>query len=134
MNRAHVPNKYYVSMAEPSGDDFVMTYPCYFLLGDGGGLQCNVVDGKDCLCLFTSLEKLTHFRTTMLEQKRPPTTGGLQVGIDTCHNYDELISRLKSGVSELEAAGINYLAIDPVQGQRVLYCAIRDFIEDLPRE
>ena len=121
-------------MAEPSGDDFVMTYPCYFLFGDGGGLQCSVVEGKDCLCLFTTLDKLLLFHTTMLQQQRQVTNGELQVEIDTCNNYDEIISRLRSGVSELESAGIYHLAIDPIPEQRVLYCAIRDFIEDLPRE
>jgi hypothetical protein len=31
-----------------------MTYPCYFLYGsDGQSLQCNTVDGHECLCLFT---------------------------------------------------------------------------------
>jgi hypothetical protein len=32
-----------------------MTYPCYFLYAEGGeSLQCNTVDGHDCLCLCTS--------------------------------------------------------------------------------
>ena len=36
-------------------------FPCYFLHGEDGGLITNMVDGRQCLCLFTSTDAVRRF-------------------------------------------------------------------------
>ena len=110
-----------------------ITYPCYFLYGDEGGLQCNVVDGNTCLCLFTSVATLQRYRQSMQLQKHGLEHVDLQVAVDEVPDYDGLIDRLKSGVDDLEKSGIYHISIDANPGQPVGYTTIREFIEQLPR-
>jgi hypothetical protein len=115
-------------------DEFKMTYPCYFLYAEGGeSLQCNVVDGHVCLCLFTTQESVQRFYVTMLTHDKGPQHGYLQVPVDTVEHYAGLVDRLKSAEARLAGAGINFIAIDPIPGQPVMYTTIRDFIDGLPR-
>jgi hypothetical protein len=120
----------------PMSDDaeFVMTYPCYFLYGNSGGLVCNNVDGHDCLCLFTSPVILQKFQQFLLAQHPGSNHGDSQAPVTTCNNYDELTNLLKSGEAELEKIKVFHIAIDPQKGQPTMYAPIRDFIEQLPRE
>lgn len=118
-------------MATQNDSDFLMTYPCYFLCGEGGGLQCNTVDGKDCLCLFTNLEVLQQFWTTMHQQVHGPAAANLTVAFDTCDDRDGLLNRMKSGEKELAKAGFRHIVINPRQGWPAQYVTIRDFIEYL---
>ena len=111
--------------------DFVMTYPCYFLFGESGGLQCNTVDGKECLCLFTSKETVQRFHQILQHQLHGPHLEFLMASVDECPDYDGLMDRLKSGEAELAASGIGHIVIDPVPGRPVCYAPIRDFIEQL---
>ena len=113
--------------------EFVMTYPCYFLYGDSGGLVCNTVDGNDCLCLFTSPVILQKFQQFRQRQLHGASHVDRQAPVATCNNYDELIGLLKSGEGELAKIKVFHIAIDPQQGQPILFAPIRDFIEQLPR-
>jgi len=114
--------------------EFQMTYPCYFLYGNSGGLVCNDVDGHDCLCLFTSPVVLQRFRQLLQRQLFGENHVDVQVPVATCNNYDELIGLLKSGEAELAKIKVFHIAIDPEQGQPLMYATIRDFIEQLPRD
>jgi hypothetical protein len=113
--------------------EFEMTYPCYFLYAEGGGLQCNTVDGHECLCLFTSAPMVQRFHTAMMTQHHGPQHGWREVAVDTVNDYDGLIDRLKSGEADMAASGIRHIVIDPSPGYPVMYTSVRDFIEQLPR-
>ena len=118
----------------PDDAEFVMTYPCYFLFGDDGGLTINTVDGNDCLCLFTSTETVQAFQRAKNLSMHGPEHVDLEVGVATNSDYDGLIGWLKSAESELAVSGIRHIVIDPVPGRPVLYTFIREFIETLPRD
>ena len=112
--------------------EFEMTYPCYFLYAEGGGLQCNTVDGHECLCLFTSAPIVQRFHTAMMTQHHGSQHGWREVAVDTVDDYGGLIDRLKSGEADLAASGIRHIVIDPSPGYPVMYTTVRDFIEGLP--
>jgi hypothetical protein len=114
--------------------DFVMTYPCYFLCGDGGGLVCITVDNADCLCLFTDTDVLRNFHQDMQSKQEDYKPFALEVSFVTCHTYGELMERLTCAEADLETSGIHFLAIDPTPGKPILYTAIREFIEQLTPE
>jgi hypothetical protein len=114
--------------------EFRMTYPCYFLCGDRGGLVCITVDFVTCLCMFTDAAKLQAFRQDQAARRQSDIAFPLEVAFAVCHNYDELIDRLTTAESELAATGIQHLAINPAPGEPAAYITIREFIEALPRE
>jgi hypothetical protein len=118
----------------PSDAEFVLTYPCYFLYGDSGGLVINNVDNHDCPCLFTSPVILQKFQRFKQQQLHGANYVEQQVPVCTCTKYDALIGLLKNGESELAKIKVFHIAIDPQQGRQTLYTTIRDFIEQLPRE
>jgi hypothetical protein len=114
--------------------EFQMTYPCYFLCGDRGGLVCIAVDFVTCLCLFTQLGKLQTFQKAQSAIASPDLAFPLEVAFATCDNAEELISRLKAAELELAASKVSHVAINPAPGEPIAYIAIRDFIAALPRD
>jgi len=114
--------------------EFQMTYPCYFLCGDRGGLVCITVNFVTCLCLFTELAKLHAFQQSQPTNAPPDLAFPLEVAFATCHNASELIDRLNAAEKELAASKVDHLAINPSPGEPVPYISIRAFIEALPRE
>src|SRR4051812_16351457 len=94
--------------------EFHMTYPCYFLYADQGGLVCSIVDGRDCLCLFTSTPMVQRFQHAKQLLLHGPNQVDLEVVVDKCDDYDALIARLKSGETDLATAGVRHIVIDPV--------------------
>jgi hypothetical protein len=118
----------------PDDVEFRMTYPCYFLCGDRGGLVCITVDFVTCLCMFTDAAKLQAFQQDQLARRQEDIAFPLEVAFAACHNYDELIDRLSIAETELAASGIHHLAINPAPGEPAAYISILEFIEALPRE
>jgi hypothetical protein len=114
--------------------EFRMTYPCYFLCGDGGGLVCITVDFVTCLCMFTDAAKLQAFQQDQVARQPSDIAFPQEVAFAACRNYDELIDRLTTAESELAASGIHHLAINPAPGEPAGYISIREFIEALLRE
>ncbi|HEX3599536.1 MAG TPA: hypothetical protein VHU84_05300 [Lacipirellulaceae bacterium] len=114
--------------------EFQMTYPCYFLCGDRGGLVCITVNFVTCLCLFTELAKLQSFQQSQPTNAPPDFAFPLEVAFATCQNASELIDRLSAAEKELAASKVAHLAINPRPGEPVPYISIRAFIEALPRE
>src|SRR5262245_25304514 len=76
--------------------EFQMTYPCYFLCGDRGGLVCITVSFVTCLCLFTQLGKLQAFQRAQFANASPDLAFPLEVAFATCDNAQQLISRLQA--------------------------------------
>ena len=118
----------------PDDVEFRMTYPCYFLCGDRGGLECITVNVVTCLCMFTDAAKLQAFQEDQLSRQKSEIAFPMEVAFAACRNYDELVDRLTTAESELAAAGIHHLPINPVPGEPAAYISIREFIEALPRE
>ena len=114
--------------------EFQMTYPCYFLCGDRGGLVCITVNFVTCLCLFTELAKLHAFQQSQPTNAPPDLAFPLEVAFATCHYASELIDRLNTAEKELATSKVDHLAINPSPGEPVPYISIRAFIEALPRE
>jgi hypothetical protein len=114
--------------------EFRMTYPCYFLCGDRGGLVCIAVESVTCLCLFTQLGKLNTFQQAQSAGSSPDLAFPLEVTFATCDNAEELIDRLKTAEVELAASKVSHLAINPAPGQPIAYISIHDFIAALPRD
>jgi hypothetical protein len=114
--------------------EFQMTYPCYFLCGDRGGLVCITVNFVTCLCLFTDLNKLNTFQQNQQRDRESDLAFPLQVAFAPCHNGEELIERLTVAEKELADSDVQYLAINPVTGEPVPYITIREFVEALPRD
>lgn len=114
--------------------EFRMTYPCYFLCGERGGLVCVTVDCVTCLCMFTDAARLQAFQEDRVARQQDDIAFPLEVAFATCHSYDELIDRLTKAESELAASGIHHLAINPAPGEPAAYITIREFIAALPRD
>jgi hypothetical protein len=114
--------------------EFQMTYPCYFLCGDRGGLVCITVNFVTCLCLFTQLGKLQTFHRAQSAAASSEPAFPLKVAFATCDNADELINRLTAAEIELSASKVTHLAINPAPGEPVPYITIREFVAALPRE
>src|SRR5262245_20125253 len=116
----------------PDDDTFRMTYPCYFLCVDRGGLVCIAVDFVTCLCLFTDTATLQSFQQDPRQLPQDGLAFPLEVACVACHTYKELIDRLAVAEAELSASGVHHLAINPGADQSVAYTTIREFIETLP--
>src|SRR5262245_4481121 len=117
----------------PNDDQFRMTYPCYFLCGDRGGLVCITVDFVACLCLFTDIARLQSFQQDPQQRRQEESAFPLELACVACHTNEELIDRLAVAEAELAASGVHHLAINPSPGQPVAYVTIREFIETLPQ-
>jgi hypothetical protein len=113
--------------------EFQMTYPCYFLCGDRGGLVCITVNAVTCLCLFTQLGKLHAFQQAQSTNASSDVASPREVAFATCDNAEQLVDRLKAAEIELAASKVGHLAINPTSGEPVAYISIRDFIAALPR-
>jgi hypothetical protein len=111
-----------------------MTYPCYFLCGDRGGLVCITVNFVTCLCLFTQLGKLHTFQLAQPAGASADLAFPLKVAFATCDNAEELINRLNAAEKELSASKVTHLAINPTPGEPVPYITIREFVAALPRD
>jgi hypothetical protein len=114
--------------------EFSMTYPCYFLCGDRGGLVCITVDFVTCLCLFTDMDALRAFQYSQQPQQQDKIAFPLEVACVTCHTQVELINRLAAVEEEIAKSGVHHLAINPAPEQPVAYVTIREFIEALPQD
>lgn len=114
-----------------SDDEFHMTYPCYFLCGNRGGLVCINVNGVDCVCFFTEVATLQAFeRSQRLQLKNAPDIP-MQVAFIKCDDRDELISRLIAAKRDLAATDVQHLAINPITGQPIAFIGIADFVAAL---
>jgi hypothetical protein len=109
-----------------------MKFPCYFLYGEEGGLITNMVDGRHCLCLFTSSEAVKRFTEATHDYMHGTERDRWQVAVDEVEDRAGLIDRLTNTEGRLAADGIKFISIDPVPGQPTLCGAIREFITDLP--
>lgn len=109
--------------------DFVMTYPCYFLLTAEGNLTTIIIDSNTCLCLFTDNDILK----TFYREKFGSSTEDREISVVECLGYDGLIETLKEHEAELALHNVFHLAIDPTLGKMVGYVLIREFIEQLVR-
>lgn len=108
-------------------------FPCYFLYGEEGGLVTNFVDGRRCLCLFTSTETVKRFNTTTRDHKHGRRGRYLQAEVDEVEDRVGLIGRQAAAVDRLEDDGIRFISIDPVPGQPTAHTPIRDFIAELQK-
>jgi hypothetical protein len=108
-----------------------MSYPCYFLRGDSGGLVCVDMNFFTCLCLFTDVNELQAFQDHQ-RQRREEKAFSLDPAFITCHTRDDLISRLTVMKDELAKSEIRHLAINPTPELPVAFIPIEDFIEQLP--
>ena len=109
----------------------MIKFPCYFLHGSEGGLVTNPVDGRMCLCLFTSPAAVQRFKQATNLYMHGPEHVDLEVQVDEIEDRDGLIDRLTNAEFELAADGIKFISIDAVPGQPTLHAAIQDFIADL---
>jgi hypothetical protein len=114
--------------------DFHMTYPCYFLCGDRGGLVCITVSFVTCLCLFTNLKALQSFQQEQRRQQHDSIAFPLEDSFVACHTRNELIDRLNAAESELALSGVHNLAINPEPGQPIAYITIGEFNDALPKD
>jgi hypothetical protein len=107
-------------------------FPCYFLYGAEGGLITNFVDGRQCLCLFTSTEAVRRF-TVEAHDLHGNKRGYRRAEVDEVEDCGGLIGRLSAAVNSLEGDGIRFISIDPVPGQPTVCGTIRDFIAELEK-
>jgi hypothetical protein len=114
--------------------EFQMTYPCYFLCGDRGGLVCITVNFFTCLCLFTDINKLNAFQQNQQRDRESDLAFPLEIAFAPCHNGDELIERLTVAEKELADLDVHHLAINPVPDEPVPYFTIRAFVEALSQD
>jgi hypothetical protein len=107
--------------------DFAMSYPCYFLERDDGGLEDVLIDGKHCLCLFTDDDILKSF------YKAKHGVSPLDRTITTieCQDYDQLMACLDGFEEDFAKPNCNFLAIDPTAGKMAGYVEIGEFKREL---
>jgi hypothetical protein len=108
---------------------FQLTFPCYFLYGNEGGLVTNPVSGQQCLCLFTSTEAVQRFKQWTNLFMHGPEHVDLEVATHEVEGREGLLERLTNADADLAASGIRHTSIDPVPGQPTPYGTIREFIE-----
>lgn len=112
--------------------DNPIKFPCYFLYGKEGGLITNMVNGRRCLCLFTSTEAVRRF-TVEAHDLHGKKRGYRRAEVDEVENRAGLIGRLEAAVDRLEDDGIRFISFDPVPGQPTVCGTIREFITELQK-
>lgn len=109
----------------------LIKFPCYFLYGEEGGLITNMVDGRRCLCLFTSSEAVRRFTEATHDFMHGTHRDYWQAPVDEVEDRAGLLDRLKNAEDRLAADGIKFVSFDPVPGQPTVHGAIRELIEEL---
>ena len=106
--------------------DFVMTYPCFFLLNENGNPESVIIDGLYCLCLFTDFDLVesfykskygNHFVTKEIDALR-------------CDDRGKLVSFLREEKSNLAEQNVQHLAIDTTPGKMTMCVDIQEFINE----
>jgi hypothetical protein len=91
-----------------------------------------MVDGRHCLCLFTSTEAVRRF-TVEAHDIHDNKRGYRKAPVDKVGDCAGLIDRLTSAEDRLAADGIKFVSIDPVPAQPTMCAPIRDFIAHLQK-
>jgi hypothetical protein len=112
-------------------DKLNLPYPCYFLYGEGGGLVTNMINGNQCLCLFTSIKAVRKFRHETDDYMHGNDRGAPKIPVDEVKNRAGLLDRLENAEARLAADGILHISLDPVPGRPTSYGLIRDFIQSI---
>jgi hypothetical protein len=107
--------------------DFVMTYPCYFLLTKHSNPETVIVDENLCLCLFTDIHLVEQF------YHEKYGNDGFTLEIETCTIPDcaTLTQILRECQSELAQQGCTSIAIDASRHRMVGYFSLDDFMGEV---
>ena len=106
-------------------------FPCYFLLGEGDSIITNMVNGRQCLCFFTSYEAVGLYTAAVHNFTNGTKRERWEVPVDEVKDVAGLIERLENAEGRLAADGIKFISLDPVPGQPTKCASIRDFIQML---
>lgn len=110
-----------------SGDDFVMTYPCYLLLVDDDTYLTLTVDGLKCVILCTDEPSVEE-----VYRHKYPDQSEVEVTIICLEDSETLLNRLRLLQEQLREAGhsIAHVAIDPYKG-KTAYVVLSEMITEL---
>ena len=109
--------------------DFVMTYPCYFLLTQAGNPEALLVDGNKCVCLFTDRDLVESF----YKDKYGDDFVSRTIEAFTCNCKDALLNTLREWEQQLAARGVSWLALDATPRKMVGTVRIHEFVEEIER-
>lgn len=107
--------------------DFLMTYPCYFLLTEKENPESVVIDGERCICLFTDI----HLVEPFYKDKHGDNFATRQIQTWTMTERIGLLKTLKDWQPELAPQNVTHVAIDATPGKQTSYVTIAELIEDL---
>jgi len=110
--------------------DFVMTYPCYFLLTEGGNPESVTSEGDRCVCLFTDRDLVESF----YKEKYGDNFRSRAINVLTFESKEALINTLCAWEPQLSAQDVSCVAIDATPGRLVGRVLIRDFLDEIKRQ
>jgi hypothetical protein len=90
-----------------------------------------MVDGRRCLCLFTSSEAVKRFTEATHDYMHGTERDRWQAPVDEVEDRAGLIDRLTNAEDRLAADGIKFVSIDPVPGEPTLCGLIGELIAEL---
>jgi hypothetical protein len=103
---------------------FVVPYPCYFPLREGGDRLIVVsVDGMPAVVVLTDKDLAERFCQEWSEGNSSKATKLLQ-----CDDRAALLATIRRIDARTRAAGIRHLAIDPGGRYQCAYVTIREFV------
>lgn len=107
--------------------DFVMTYPCYFLLTEKMNPESVIIRDDLCVCLFTDYDLVESF----YKEKYGKHFVIRKIQVIEVKNQPGLVDFLTEKQPELAQENVLYLAIDTSPGKMVGRVLISEFIVDL---
>lgn len=105
-----------------SDTDFVMTYPCFFLLNEHGAPDIVQIDDALCVCLFTDSDTVQGF----FQDKYGKTDAGPKVLV--MKSPADLVYMLKQWQAVFEHDGIHCVAFDVGPKKHPMYGRYEDLI------
>src|SRR5689334_21843353 len=107
--------------------DFVMPYPCYFLLDKLSNPEFVIVGELRCLCLFTDKDLVERF----YKEKYGANFATREISAATMPTAAILIETMKKWQEQLALEGCMHVAIDPGGGKQVMYVTIVELLDHL---
>lgn len=111
-----------------SDSEFVMTYPCFFVVNEHGAPDIVQIDDALCVCLFTDSDTVQGFH----QDKYGTTDAGPKVFV--MKSPADLIHMLREWQTVFEHDGIRFVAFDVTPQKNPMYAPYVDLIAELEKD
>jgi|SRR5579863_807785 len=110
--------------------DFVMSYPCYFLLTANGNPETIMVGSDRCVCLFTDRHDVELF----YKDKYGDNFAHREIEVMAFTGKQGLIETLQGMQDDLLANNMRHISVDFCPGKQIGYVEIDEFVRELEKQ